>query len=205
MNGQLIVFILLALITGGAAVMTVTSRNLVHAALFLAATLAGIGGVFLVLHAAFLALVQLLVYVGAIAVLFLFGMMLTRAPIGREALDSQNRGLGFAVALALFGVLGSLIFQAFRGAEAPSLGGPGIADLGVAIFTNWVFPFELASMLLLGALVGAIVLSRRASGESGEEHPEEQRPVELGTRPSTELGPGDEDTTGRELVGGGQQ
>lgn len=206
MNGQLIVFILLALMTAGTAIMTVTSKNLVHAALFLAATLAGIAGVFLVLHADFLAMVQLLVYVGAIAVLFLFGLMLTRAPIGREALDSQNRGLGFAVALALFGVLVSLIIQAFRGVEAVALSGPSVADIGVAIFSSWVFPFELASMLLLAALVGSIVLSRRAAGESGEERPEEQRPVELGTPPPNELSAGTpEDEPGRELVGGAQQ
>jgi hypothetical protein len=75
-------------------VLTVTSRNLVHAALFLATTLAGIAGVFLVCTPTSSALVQLIVYVGAVAVLFLFGLMLTRAPIGREALDSQNRRAG---------------------------------------------------------------------------------------------------------------
>ena len=206
MSGQLAVFILLAVATAGTAVMTVTSRNLVHAALFLAVTLAGIGGVFLVLRADFVAWTQIIVYVGAIAVLFLFGLMLTRAPIGREALDSQNRGLGFAVSLALFAVLVTLIIQAFRGVEAPSLSGPTTADLGFAIFSSWVFPFELASMLLLGALVGAIVLSRRASGESGEEHPEEERPIELGTPPPNELAAGEPTgEPGRELVGGGQQ
>lgn len=173
MSAQEIVFILLAVATGGSALLVVTSRNLVHAALFLAATLAGIAGVFLVLHADFVALVQLVVYVGAIAVLFLFGLMLTRAPIGREALDSQNRGLGAGVATALFGVLVALIVDAYAdfsssAAALDEISGPTTAELGEAIFSRWVFPFEVVSMLLLAALVGAILLSRRDEGDSGE-------------------------------------
>ena len=96
-TGLDLIFLTVALITAAGAVMTVISHNLVHAALFLAVTLAGIAGVFLVLRADFLAMVQLVVYVGAVAVLFLFGLMLTRAPIGREALDSQHRGLAIGV------------------------------------------------------------------------------------------------------------
>jgi NADH-quinone oxidoreductase subunit J len=183
-SAQEIVFVLVGIVTAGAAVLTVTSRNLVHAALFLATTLAGIAGVFLVLRADFLALVQLLVYVGAIAVLFLFGLMLTRAPIGREALDSQNRGLGLGVALAMFGVLAALIVDAFGGVDAAELAGPNIADIGLAIFAHWVLPFELASMLLLGALIGAILLARRESGESGDET--DVTSIEIGEAPSLE-------------------
>ncbi len=171
MTGQEIVFILVAIATAVAALATVTSRNLVHAALFLAITLSGIGGVFLVLHADFVAMVQLVVYVGAIAVLFLFGLMLTRAPIGREALDSQNRVMGAVIAGIMFAVLVTLIIEAYGNAPAAEMTGPNVADIGVAIFANWVFPFEVLSMLLLGALIGAVLLSRRESGESGEETP----------------------------------
>lgn len=173
MTGQEVVFVLIALATGTSAVATVTSKNLVHAALFLAVTLTGIGGVFFVMSADFLALTQLVVYVGAIAVLFLFGLMLTRAPIGREALDSQNRGMGIAISVTLFAVLVALIVQSASDfvSETATTGGGSIADIGLAIFSAWVFPFEVASMLLLGALIGAIVLSRRETGESGEETP----------------------------------
>lgn len=169
MTGHEVVFVLLALLTGAAAVLTVSSRNLVHAALFLATGLAGIAGVFVVLRADFLALVQLIVYVGAVAVLFLFGLMLTRAPIGREALDSQNRGMGLAVAGSLFVVLAGLIVAAFGDAPVVEVTGPGIAEIGIALFAYWVLPFELLSMLLLAALIGAILLARREAGESGEE------------------------------------
>ncbi len=162
------VFLILGLITAAAAIKTVTSTNLVHAALFLAVTLSGIAGVFLVLSADFLALVQLVVYVGAVAVLFLFGLMLTRAPIGREALDSEHRGLALGVSVSLFVLLSGLIISAFGDVRVEEVGGPRIADIGLALFRDWVLPFEVLSMLLLAALVGAIVLTRREDGESGE-------------------------------------
>lgn len=173
MTGHDVVFILVGLATAGAAVLTVTSKNLVHAALFLAVTLAGIAGVFLTLAADFIALVQLVVYVGAVAVLFLFGLMLTRAPIGREALDNQNRGLAVAVSGSLFVVLSGLIIAAVTSGafgDGPfDIGFVGIETIGIAIFADWVLPFEVLSMLLLAALIGAIVLARREDGDSGEE------------------------------------
>jgi NADH-quinone oxidoreductase subunit J len=183
-TGHDVVFILVGLVTAGAAVLTVSSKNLVHAALYLAVTLTGIAGVFLVLAADFLALVQLVVYVGAVAVLFLFGLMLTRAPIGREALDSQNRGLGAAVAGGLFVVLAALIIGAFGGASAEAPTGVPIEAIGISIFADWVLPFEVLSMLLLAALIGAIVLARREAGESGEEA--EVTRIEFGDAPTTE-------------------
>lgn len=169
MTIQDVVFILLAVAGGLSALAVVTARNLVHAALFLATTLGAMAGVFLVLRADFVAMVQLLVYVGAIAVLLMFGLMLTRAPIGRETLDSQSRGLGIAVSTALFGVLAALIYQAYGDATLSVAEGPTTAGIGFAIFSTWVFPFELASMLLLAALIGAIVLARRETGDSGPE------------------------------------
>ncbi len=186
MTGHDVVFILVALLTGGAAVMTVISKNLFHAALFLAITLAGIAGVFLVLRADFLALVQLVVYVGSIVVLFLFGLMLTRAPIGREALDGQNRGLALAVSGTLFVVLSALIITTFGDVRVDEVTGPGIEEIGISIFADWVLPFELLSMLLLAALIGAILLARREDGESGEVEDHER--IEFGDEPPTESG-----------------
>ena len=170
MTTQEVVFTLVAIVGGLSALAVVMARNLVHAALFLATSLGSIAGIFLVLHADFVAMVQLLVYVGAIAILLMFGLMLTRAPIGHEALDSQQRGLGAAIAVTLFGVLGALIWQSFRHARV-ELAGPDTRALGKALFADWVLPFELASLLLLAALIGAIVLSRRETGESGPDEP----------------------------------
>lgn len=169
MNSLDLLFILFAVITGGGAVLTVTSRNLVHAALFLAVSLAGIGMVFLLLQADFVAMVQVVVYLGAITVLFLFGLMLTRAPIGREALDSRNRPMAIVVSASLFGVLVVLITRAFGDFAAVTPSSSSVGDLGMAIFSAWVFPFEVVSMMLLAALVGAILLARRESGDSGEQ------------------------------------
>ena len=187
MTGLDLVFAAVALITAAAAIKTVTSTNLVHSALFLAVTLAGIAGVFLVLSADFLARVQLVVNVGAVAVLFLFGLMLTRAPIGREALDSQHRGLAFGVSAGLFVVLSGLIIAAFGDVQVDTVTGPRTADIGLALFRDWVLPFEVLSMLLLAALVGAIVLSRREDGESGEV--EEVTEILLADDPDEEVAP----------------
>jgi len=184
MTGLDAIFLVVALITAAAAIRTVTSTNLVHSALFLAVTLAGIAGVFLVMSADFLALVQLVVYVGAVAVLFLFGLMLTRAPIGREALDSEHRGLALGVSVSLFVLLSGLIIAAFGDVQVEQVGGPRTADIGLALFRDWVLPFEVLSMLLLAALVGAIVLSRREDGESGDV--EDVTPILLADDPDAE-------------------
>jgi NADH-quinone oxidoreductase subunit J len=184
LSGLDLAFLVIGLVTAASAVLTVTSKNLVHAALFLAVTLSGIAGVFLVLAADFVALVQVVVYVGAVAVLFLFGLMLTRAPIGREALDNQNRGMGVAVSGGLFAVLAVLVIGAFGGERAAEVTGPRVTDIGVAIFAEWVLPFEVLSMLLLAALIGAILLARRETGDSG--HEAEPTRIEMGEPPSME-------------------
>lgn len=170
MTGLDAIFIVLAVVTGGGAVFTVISRNLVHAALFLAITLAGIAGVFLLLGADFVALVQIVVYVGAITVLFLFGLMLTRAPIGREALDSRNQPMAAVLSGTLFVVLTFLIVRSFGDFTPIGPVSTSFPDLGIAIFRDWVLPFEVSSMLLLAALVGAVLLSRRETGESGQDY-----------------------------------
>src|ERR671931_367562 len=107
MTVQEIAFLFLGAIGGVAALRLVTSRNVVHAALYLVVTLAMVGGTYLLVAAEFLAWVQVLIYVGAIVVLILFSVMLTKAPIGRETLDNQQRGIA---ALVAAGVLAGLVF-----------------------------------------------------------------------------------------------
>jgi NADH-quinone oxidoreductase subunit J len=162
MTGHEYAFILLALIGTVAALRVVTARNVVHAALYLVLTLASAGGAYLLLAAEFVAWVQILIYVGAIVILFLFGLMLTKAPIGREALDNQRRGAAIVVALAILAGLIFLIQDAFAwdGPKIEPRTG-GAAAVGESIFSRYVLPFEVVSFLLLGALIGAIVLSRR--------------------------------------------
>ena len=163
MTGADVVFGLLGLVTFAAALLVVTARNVIHAALWLVVSLGGLAGCYLVLTAEFVAWVQVLIYIGAVVVLMLFGAMLTRAPIGHlQELDSQNRPIAALAALATAGVLGTLVVTAFKGAYV-DIHHTGIGDgraLGGAIFRYFVLPFEIASVLLLAALVGAIVLTR---------------------------------------------
>lgn len=160
-------FGLLGVVALGSGLLVVTTRQLVHAALWLVVCLGAVAGCYLLLSAEFVALVQVLIYVGAVVVLLLFGLMLTRAPIGRSTDLDASPGQGLlatVVALGLAGVIVVTSVDAFAGEEI-SLGGEEVAgssaDAGTALFQSWVLPFEVLSVLLLAALVGAIVLSRR--------------------------------------------
>jgi NADH-quinone oxidoreductase subunit J len=165
-----VVFTLLGAITLGAAVLVVGTRHVVHAALWLVVSLGGLAGCYLVLTAELVAVVQLLIYLGAVVVLLLFGVMVTRASIGpADDLDTGNRPVAALVALATAGLLVTLLVDAFRRATVDlSAVEPGSAEaVGAAVFRTWVLPFEVVSVLLLAALIGAIVLSRREVGEPG--------------------------------------
>ena len=156
-------FTALALVGTVGALRLVTSKNVVHAALYLVVTLASVGAVYLLMAAEFVAWVQVLIYVGAIVVLLLFGLMLTRAPIGREALDNQQRGFAAIVGLAVLAGLAILVWDTFGDAEIV-LGTSTTAEVGESLFRTYVLPFEVVSFLLLAALIGAIVLARREEG-----------------------------------------
>ncbi|WP_329175824.1 NADH-quinone oxidoreductase subunit J [Streptomyces decoyicus] len=166
-SGVEIAFVLVGIATLGAAVITVTTRQMVHAALWLVVALGGIAVEYLLLTAEFIAWVQVLIYVGSVVVLLLFGLMLTKAPIGRSPdADSGNRWAALAVALASAAALVWVVVDAFRATwinlDGPAQGSTEVS--GRSLFQYWVLPFEALSVLLLAALVGAIVLSRR-SGE----------------------------------------
>ncbi|MFD4663909.1 NADH-quinone oxidoreductase subunit J family protein [Streptomyces halstedii] len=163
-TGVEIAFLLVGVATLGAAVVTVTTKQLVHAALWLVVALGGLAVEYLLLTAEFIAWVQVLIYVGSIVVLLLFGLMLTRAPIGRSPdADSGNRWVALGVAVTSAAALVWVVVDAFR-ATWIDLDGPaqGSTDVtGAFLFRHWVLPFEALSVLLLAALVGAIVLSRK--------------------------------------------
>jgi NADH-quinone oxidoreductase subunit J len=154
------IFSALAVVGTVGALRLVTAKNVVHAALFLVVSLAMVAGMYLLLAAEFVAWVQVLIYVGAIVVLLLFGLMLTRAPIGREALDNQQRGVSAIVAAGVLAGLSILVWDAFGGAEI-NLTTSRTAAVGSNLFESYVLPFEVVSFLLLAALIGAIVLARK--------------------------------------------
>lgn len=165
-TGVEIVFLLVGLVTLGAAIMAVTSKQLVHAALWLVLSLGGVAVEYLLLTAEFVAWVQVLIYVGSVVVLLLFGLMLTRAPIGPSPdADSGNRWVALVIAIATAATLVTVVVDAFVSADSAwiDLEEPqgDTATVGESVFRHWVLPFEALSLLLLAALVGAIVLSRR--------------------------------------------
>ncbi|URN15481.1 MULTISPECIES: NADH-quinone oxidoreductase subunit J [Streptomyces] len=168
-TGTEVAFLLVGVVTLAAAVLAVTTRQLVHAALWLVVALGGIAVEYLLLTAEFIAWVQVLIYVGSVVVLLLFGLMLTKAPIGRSPdADSGNRPAALAVALAAAAALVWVVVDAFRTTWI-DLGGPAQGTTrasGEMLFRNWVLPFEALSVLLLAALVGAIVLSRKGDGDT---------------------------------------
>ncbi|MCX4628200.1 NADH-quinone oxidoreductase subunit J [Streptomyces sp. NBC_01443] len=169
-TGVEVAFVLVGLATLGAAAITVTTKQLVHAALWLVVALGGIAVEYLLLTAEFIAWVQVLIYLGSVVVLLLFGLMLTKAPIGRSPdADSNNRWVALGVALVAAAALVWVVVDAFRTTwidlDGPAQGSTQVT--GEMLFQHWVLPFEALSVLLLAALIGAIVLSRRdaAAGE----------------------------------------
>ncbi|MFG3658063.1 NADH-quinone oxidoreductase subunit J [Streptomyces sp. NPDC047706] len=168
-TGVEIAFLLVGVVSFGSAIVTVTTRQLVHAALWLVVTLGGLAVEYLLLTAEFIAWVQVLIYVGSVVVLLLFGLMLTRAPIGRSPdADSGNRWAALTVAVAAAAALIWVVVDAFRTTWIDLDDAPvgSTKDTGAALFQNWVLPFEALSVLLLAALVGAIVLSRKAKADA---------------------------------------
>jgi NADH-quinone oxidoreductase subunit J len=157
-----ILFGAVGLIAGASAVLAVTTQHLVHAALWLVVTLGTLAGCYLILGAELVALVQLLVYVGAVVVLVLFALMLTRAPMG--ASPEHSSGAVQQIAAAVIGGGTTALLSAVL---LPGLGGQILSTRagdtkGVAtqIFSSWVWPFELLSLLLLVALIAALAVSR---------------------------------------------
>jgi NADH-quinone oxidoreductase subunit J len=159
---QNVVFAILAVVMVAAAFRLVTTQNVVRAALFLAIVLAGAAALYILLAAEFVAWVQVLVYIGAVVVLLLFGVMLTRAPIGRDTdLDNDQRWLAALVALFLVAALSSVLVDAFGNDKVNAVTVQRTAAVSDSIFGAYVVPFEVSSVLLLAALVGAVALARR--------------------------------------------
>ena len=163
MVAQNIAFGIIAAITVAAALGMVTTRNIVHAALFLVAVLGGLAANYVLLTAEFIATTQVLVYIGAVMVLFLFGIMLTRAPIGRiPQMTGATWPVAALSALALGGVTVYALIDRF-GADSLATDSTVFrtADVSDSVFSQYIIPFEAVSVLLLAALIGAVVLARR--------------------------------------------
>ena len=162
---QNIFFGVIALMMVVAAVRVVTTKNVVHAALWLVLVLAGAAAQYILLAAEFIAVVQVIVYIGAIIVLFLFGVMLTRAEIGQhDHLDNPRNArllIAGCVSLPLALLMGYVLWDAFEDAKFIPDTVQRTADVSDTIFGSHLLAFEAVSVLLTAALIGAIVLARR--------------------------------------------
>ena len=158
----LILFYVAGALTLSGALVVVISRNIVYAAFGLLASMVGVAGLFLIAFAEFLALAQLLIYGGAVVIVILFALMLTRIEDFESLSDHPQWPIAALVAIAVFGVIAATI--AATAAPATERAGISFAALGTSLFTDWAVAFEVASLILLVALIGAIVMVRSAGG-----------------------------------------
>ena len=160
------IFYLIAAIAVGGALGFVLAKNAVYAALFLIVALLAVAGVYILLASEFLALVQVLIYAGAVTVLLLFALMLTRTTDVRESMTGAQWPLAAVVSM----LLGGLLIVTVTTSDWPGDADGTITrvlfeDLGASLFTQWAVPFEIASLVLFVALVGAIVIAREEEEE----------------------------------------
>ena len=161
-----VIFYLIAALAVGGALGVVLAKNAVYAALFLILALLAVAGVYILLGSEFLALVQVLIYAGAVTVLLLFALMLTRATDAPEAMTGAQWPLAAVVSMLLGGLLIATVTTSdWPGDADGTITRVLFEDLGAALFTQWAVPFEIASLVLFVALVGAIVIAREEEEE----------------------------------------
>jgi len=165
MTAEQIIFIIIAAVTLVAGLSVVTSRNLIHSALWLILTLSGIAVFYVLLNAGFFAVIQVVIYIGAIAILFIFAAMLTRRVMQDTGPQSNSNWLLGAVIALLFFAGISLVLINWQGfaTQAPMLTNTSgqLSQLGLALVSpdEYVLPFELASVLLVAGMIGAIFVA----------------------------------------------
>jgi len=162
-----VVFYAIAILTVGSSMIVAFSRNIVYSTFALLGAFMGVVGVYVMLAADFVAMVQLLVYVGGILVLTIFAVMLTQ---GIADVTVSNREVGIAPALVTVLIVGAvMLFAVFhtpwQQAAVPGASNPTTYGIGNAFLGSYALPFEVASLVLLAALMGAIVISRHETRE----------------------------------------
>lgn len=161
MTVEQVVFIILAGLALAGAVGMVTLRNLLHGVLAMVLAFIAVAGVFVLLEAGFLAAVQILIYVGALTILILFAVMLSRDVVGRRVEVRVGQWpLALVASVALFAVLAAVLLRAVWPTVDVAISGDPVVALGQALMGPYALPFEATSVLLLVAMIGAIIFSR---------------------------------------------
>ncbi len=156
-----IIFLLVSAVTLGAAILVVSARNVLHSAVLLALSFFGVAILYVLLDAPYLAAAQVLVYIGAISVLIIFAIMLSRKVAARDLVQRNEQWLvALVTAVLLFGVIVYSLLQAAWPVAREALGVDAIGGLGQAFMAEFALPFEVVSVVLLVALVGAIIIAR---------------------------------------------
>jgi len=164
-TGIVVAFWVLAITTIVCALMVAWVKELIQAVVFLALTFVGVAGIYILLSVEFLALVQILIYAGAVTVLLVFALMLTRVEDLKERFDGEQKPLGAIAALALLGAFIAMWSQTEWPRDVDQITVVPFATISDALFGRWAVPFEVASGVLLVALVGAIIIAMREEGE----------------------------------------
>jgi len=156
-----ILFILFSILVLGSATMVVTVRSMFHAALFLVTSFLGVAALYILLEAEFLAVVQILIYVGAIATLIVFAIMLSRNLMRRDIRAANDQwAVGTIVAALLFALLAFILVRTEWRTITAAVPPDAITRIGQALVGDYVIPFEVASVLLLVGMIGAIIIAR---------------------------------------------
>ncbi len=166
MTASLVMFYIAGAVTLGGALGVVMTRNIVYAAIGLLASLIGVAGLFLLAFAEFLALVQILIYGGAIVVVILFTLMLTRIEDFELLSDNVQWPVAVVVSVTVFGLLATSVMLTSVRTVPREEGVVEFVSLGRTLFVDWAVPFEVASLVLLVALIGAVVMVR--AGDESE-------------------------------------
>jgi NADH:ubiquinone oxidoreductase subunit 6 (subunit J) len=165
-----IVFWVMTVFTIGGGIGVVSSRNLFHSALFLILSFSGVTGYYVLLSAGFLAVVQLMIYVGAIAILILFAIMFSRQFMTSRSQVNHQWWLGLPLALVLFFLLQGVINMVDWPISEAEPAGDTVRQLGLAFLGSYLIPFEVVGVLLSVALIGAIILAREKTEAEEELH-----------------------------------
>jgi NADH-quinone oxidoreductase subunit J len=176
------VFLILALVTTAGAIAVVSLRNLVHCALCVAVTFVGLAALYLQLSAQFVGFAQILVYVGAVAILIVFAILLTRGTDNpQQSIFSSSWVAGIGVAVLAFGALAfsvgtsSVIYR-----TAPPAPQPAVRELGQQLMTHYVLPLEVIGLLLTAALIGAVIIAMRETPAPKDARSIAHRPSPIG-------------------------
>ncbi|HCG90698.1 MAG TPA: hypothetical protein DEZ08_02515 [Dehalococcoidia bacterium] len=160
-----IVFILISIVLLGCSLGVVLSKNIIHAALSLLIALLSVSGIYLVLLTEFLAVVQLLIYGGAIVIVILFALMLTRNDDYPRISNHKLWPIAGVIAISVMVTLSAAYYKTYP-IQPDMIQEATVQELGTSLFTTWAIPFELASLVLLVALIGAIVIARSDKGDN---------------------------------------